>query len=117
VNVPDRHEVQVADLGKNSVLAHWPVTTCKDNFPMKLDETQNRLFVGCRIPAGLLVFDTESGKIVASMPAVGSDDIFYDASKCRICVLGNPAQTDAKAVGAGFMEVFEQKDADHYAKI
>src|SRR5712691_6639835 len=25
VNVPDRHEVQVADLVKNSVLAHWPV--------------------------------------------------------------------------------------------
>ena len=32
-------------------------------------------------------------------------------------MLGNPTQTNAKAVGAGFMEVFQQKDADHYAKI
>ena len=117
INVPDKMEIQVADLAKDSVLAHWPVAACTDNFPMTLDEPHHRLFVGCRIPASLLVFDTDSGKMVASMPAVGSDDIFYDASKGRIYVLGNPTQTDAKAVGAGFMEVFQQKDADHYAKI
>jgi len=84
---------------------------------MTLDETHHRLFVGCRIPASLLVFDTESGKMVASLEVVGSDDIFYDASKRRVYVLGNPTQTDAREVGAGFMEVFQQKDADHYAKI
>jgi DNA-binding beta-propeller fold protein YncE len=114
VNVPDRKEIQVADLVKGRVLAHWPVTTCEDNFPMTFDETHHRLFVGCRTPASLLVFDTESGKMVASLDTVSSDDIFYDASKGRVYVLG---QTVSSGLGSGVMDVFQQKDADHYAKI
>jgi DNA-binding beta-propeller fold protein YncE len=106
VNVPDRKEIEVADALKFSVLAHWPVTTCTDNFPMTLDEAHHRLFVGCRAPASLLVFDTESGKTVASLETVSSDDIFYDASKGRIYV-----------IGGGFIDAFQQKDADHYGKI
>jgi DNA-binding beta-propeller fold protein YncE len=117
INVPDRHEIEVADLVKHSVLAHWPVATCTDNFPMTLDEAHHRLFVGCRIPPRLLVFDTESGKPVASLEALSSDDIFYDASKSRVYVLGNPTETDARPNGPGFVDVFQQKDADHYAKI
>ena len=107
VNVPDRKEIQVADLAKNAVLAHWPVANCMDNFPMALDEAHHRLFVGCREPQSLLAFDTDTGKQVAFLPSVVSDDIFYDASKGRIYVLGDK----------GFMDVFQQKDADHYAKI
>jgi DNA-binding beta-propeller fold protein YncE len=107
VNVPDRREIQVADLAKGAVLAHWPVTNCMDNFPMALDESHHRLFVACREPERLLVFDTDMGKQVASLETVSSDDIFYDASKGRIYVLGDK----------GFLDVFQQKDADHYAKI
>jgi DNA-binding beta-propeller fold protein YncE len=117
VNVPDRHEIEVADLVKGSVLAHWPVAACTDNFPMTLDEAHHRLFVGCRIPARLLVFDTETGKMVASFEAVSSDDIFYDASKGRIYLLGNPTETDARPNTLCFVDVFQQKDADHYSKI
>jgi hypothetical protein len=105
VNVPDHQEVEVADLVKGTVVAHWPVT-CTDNFPMTLDETHHRLFIGCRTPASVLVFDTGSGKTVASLESVTSDDIFYDASKGRLYVLGQ-----------GVMDVFQQNDADHYAKI
>ena len=50
VNVPDKQEVEVADLVKGTVLGRWPVT-CTTNFPMALDEAHHRLFVGCRIPA------------------------------------------------------------------
>jgi len=107
VNVPDRKEIQVADLAKNAVVAHWPVADCMDNFPMALDEAHHRLFVACREPAKLLVFDTQMGKEVASLETVVSDDLFYDASKSRIYVLGDK----------GFMDAFQQKDADHYTKI
>jgi len=62
VNVPDRRQIEVADVIKGTTLARWPVSTCTDNFPMALDEAHHRLFIGCRIPARLLVFDTESGK-------------------------------------------------------
>src|SRR6266849_7511105 len=41
VNVPDREEVEVADLVKGTVLARWPVT-CTTNFPMALDEAHHR---------------------------------------------------------------------------
>jgi DNA-binding beta-propeller fold protein YncE len=116
VNVPDRHEIQVADVAKGTALAHWPVT-CEDNFPMTLDETHHRLFVECRAPASLLVFDTENGKTVASLEGPSSDDIFYDASKSRVYVLGQATEGDPGATGHGFIDVFQQKDADHYGKI
>ncbi len=107
VNVPDHQEVEVADLAKGTVVARWPVTACTTNFPMSLDEGHHRLFVGCRIPAQLVVFDTESGKIVASPAMVDhTDDLFYDASKGRIYVLGE-----------GFIDVWQQKDPDHYDRI
>src|SRR5713226_4510724 len=62
VNVPDKKEIEVIDLGKRSVLTRWPVTSAQNNFPMALDETHHRLFVGCWVPPRLLVFDTETGK-------------------------------------------------------
>jgi DNA-binding beta-propeller fold protein YncE len=107
VNDPDRKEVEVADVVKGTVFAHWPIATCTDNFPMTLDEAHHRLFVGCRIPARLLVLDTESGKTVASLETGTSDDLFYDASKSRIYVICRE----------GFIEAFQQQDADHYGKL
>jgi DNA-binding beta-propeller fold protein YncE len=106
VNVPDKQEVEVADLVKGAVLARWPVS-CTTNFPMALDEMHRRLFVGCRIPARLAVFDTETGKIVA-LPAIveHTDDLFFDASKSRIYILGE-----------GFIEAWQEKDPDHYDRI
>jgi DNA-binding beta-propeller fold protein YncE len=107
VNVPDHQEIEVADLGKGTVLARWPVTGCTTNFPMSLDEAHHRLFVGCRIPARLAVFDTETGKIVASPTIVEhTDDLFFDPSKGRIYILGE-----------GFIDIWQEKDPDHYERI
>jgi hypothetical protein len=39
VNVPDRKEIQVADLVKNAVLATWSVTSALKNYPMALRGT------------------------------------------------------------------------------
>src|SRR5438309_507290 len=106
VNVPDRQEVEVADLVKGTVLARWPVN-CTTNFPMALDEAHHRLFVGCRMPARLAVFDTETGKIVASPTIVEhTDDLFFDASKGRIYILGE-----------GFIEAWQEKGPDQYERI
>ena len=106
VNVPDHQEVEVADLVKANVLVRWPVT-CTTNFPMALDEAHHRLFVGCRMPARLAVFDTETGKIVASTSIVEhTDDLFFDVSKDRIYILGE-----------GFIEAWQEKDPDHYERI
>jgi DNA-binding beta-propeller fold protein YncE len=61
INVPDKKEILVADLVNNSVLAHWALPACTDNFPMALDETHHRLFVACRGPASLLVLESPIG--------------------------------------------------------
>ena len=107
VNVPEKKEIEVIDLVRRTVQARWPVTA-QNNFPMALDEAHHRLFVGCWVPPRLLVFDTETGKEVASSEIAGStDDLFYDPSRGRIYVL----------TSQGFLEVFQQKDSVHYDRI
>jgi hypothetical protein len=69
---------------------------------MALDEDGHRLFIGCRQPARLLAFDTESGKEVAAVDCSGdTDDVFYDAARTRVYV----------SCGEGFLDVFDAKDA------
>src|SRR5215469_13359509 len=85
INVPDKKEIQVADLATGKTVAHWAVS-CPENFPMALDEAHHRVIVACRNPSGLAVFDTKSGKQVALVPidqGLFSDDIFYDEAKSR----------------------------------
>jgi hypothetical protein len=53
----------------------------------------------------LVVLDTTSGRIVASLSTIGdADDIFYDGGRRVVYVIG----------GEGAVEVFRQRDADHY---
>jgi hypothetical protein len=105
VNVPKQFGVAVVDRKKRAVVAKWGLGGRFANYPMALDDTHKRLFVGCRIPAKLVVLDTTSGQIVASLSSIGdADDIFYDAGRRVVYVIG----------GEGAVEVFRQRDADHY---
>ncbi len=108
VNVPDKKEIEIVDAAKRAVVARWPVTAAEDNFPMALDEAHHRLFVACRNPFLLLVFDAETGKQVASSEIAGaSDDLFYDAQRSRVYVLTRKE----------FLDVFQQRDRDRYERI
>jgi WD40 repeat protein len=119
-NVPDKKEIVVGDLGNYGVLAHWALPGC-ENYPMALDEAHHRVFVMCRAAGTVLAIDSDSGKQVESMlltPSASSDDMFYDAGKRRIYVLARMLQKDNPRVpGPGIIEVFQQKDPDHYEKI
>lgn len=107
MNVPEKKEIEVIDATKRAVLARWPVSA-EDNFPMALDETNRRLFVGVWQPPQLLVFNAETGKQVAAGEIAGkTDDLFYDSVRHRVYVL----------TSKGFLEVFEQKDANHYNRV
>jgi DNA-binding beta-propeller fold protein YncE len=106
VNVPDARHIAVIDREKLAVVATWPLGESKANFPMALDESHQRLFVGCRRPAQLLVLDTHQGAKVANVPISGdTDDLFYDAARRQIYI----------SCGEGFVNVIEQKNADTYA--
>ena len=107
VNVPDKKEIEVIDATKRSVLARWPISA-EDNFPMALDEAHHRLLLGVWKPPQLLVFDTDASKQVAAGEIAGkTDDLFYDSARHRVYVL----------TSEGYLEVFQQKDADHYNRI
>src|SRR5262249_14851439 len=108
VNIPSANQIAVVDREKRVVMATWLLKGAEANYPMALDESHQRLFAGFRQPAKLNVYDTESGDIVASLDSVGDvDDIFYDVIRKRIYVIG----------GAGFIDIFEQRDADHYQQL
>lgn len=108
VNVPDKKEIEVIDGARLSVLARWPVTSAQGNFPMALDETHHRLFVGTWTPSRMLVFDTQTGSEIASAEIAGpSDDLFYDSRRGRVYVL----------TSAGFLEVFQEEYHSHYDRI
>jgi DNA-binding beta-propeller fold protein YncE len=98
VNVPSAGHIAVVDRQSLRVAATWPVSSAKANYPMALDEEGKRLFIGCRRPAVVLVYDTTSGKQEATFPIVGdTDDLFYDAARKRLYVTG----------GDGFLDVFQ----------
>jgi len=108
VNVPTADQVAVVDRGSMKVVATWPVTAAKANFPMALDEANHRLIIGCRRPAKALVYDTTSGKELTAFDIVGdTDDLFYDAARKRLYVSG----------GEGFLDVFQSADANRFTRV
>ena len=108
VNLPKSRKVVVVDRDKHTVVATWNTDMAFANYPMSLDEDDHRLFVVTRLPARLLVFDTNTGKIIQKVPAVGDcDDVFYDKTRKRIYASG----------GDGALSVFQQQDVDHYKEL
>ena len=103
VNVPDLKQIVVINRATKE-LARWPLTVGQ-NFPMTLDEADHRVIVGTREPATLSVFDTSTGKMVASVPTVqDTDDLYYSPERKRVFVPGR----------AGSIWVYQQADPDHY---
>ena len=93
-------QVVVSDRERGEVVARWSSLGCRSNYPMSLDDATMRVFVGCRMPARLVMLDGGSGRAVTSVDAVGdTDDLFFDAARQRVYVIG----------GQGFVDVFERR--------
>ncbi|MGB8459403.1 MAG: hypothetical protein WCE50_16885, partial [Candidatus Acidiferrum sp.] len=106
VNLPDLKQIAVINRNTHAI-TRWPLTL-EHNFPMALDEADHRLFVGTHEPARMAVFDTQSGHMITALPSVqDTDDLYYDAARKRIYMVG----------GEGFIYAFQQKDPDHYQLI
>lgn len=105
INLPGAHAIGVVDRQQQKVVAEWSIGLAAGNFPMALDEAHHRLFVGCRWPARLLIFDTIAGKEVAKLDLHGDcDDLFYDAARSRLYA----------SCGEGFIDIFERTgDGQH----
>src|SRR6202790_4607159 len=107
VNLASVSQIAVIDRNTGKI-EKWKLEEAGTNFPMSLDEEHHRLFVAARRPARLLVLNTDSGKVVASLPgAADTDDMAYDATRKRIYV---PS-------GEGYIFVYQQIDPDRYERI
>jgi len=105
VNVPTAEQIAVVDRANHKVIGKWPLSKASRNFPMSLDEKGRRLFVGARSPAVMLVYDIDSGKVVARVPIGGdTDDLFFDAVRKRVYVI----------CGEGRLDVVRQESVDRY---
>jgi hypothetical protein len=111
VNTPGNNSISIIDLELGIVSSKWSLgDNIHNNFPMALDQSNHRLFVGTRDPPKLIVFDTKFmesgfGKVIFKVNiSTDSDDIFYD-SKNKIIYISS---------GQGFIDIFKQQDANHY---
>jgi hypothetical protein len=105
VNVPNARQVAVIDRDKGEVTATWKTDGAFGNFPMAFDEANHRLFIGCRMPSKLVVLNTDSGNVVASIDISGdTDDVFYDSKRHHIYAI----------CGAGKIDIIDQANVNSY---
>lgn len=108
VNVRGKNAVEVYDRNTRALMTTWSVAQSgKSPTAIAFDEAARRLFLGSRVPGKLIVVDSDSGKITTDDPAAAMvDDMAYDAASQRIYFAGTE-----------FLDVFLQRDADHYERI
>src|SRR5260370_36989454 len=103
-NVRDKSLVGVIDREKRTVTSTWPLGELHGNTPLTFDAANRRIFVVGRKPPSLVVLDSDSGKIIATLPTSEmTDDLAFDPAGKRIYVACND-----------FAVVYLEKDADHY---
>lgn len=109
VNIPGAGQIAVVDREKGTVAETWPLKDAKSNFPMSLDEVDHRIFIGCRNPATVLIYDTTaSNRLIANVPiSRDTDDLFYDTRNKLLYV----------SCGGGSIEIIKQNGADNYQKL
>src|SRR6202045_441731 len=101
------------DTRKRELLKSWPAHGDGAG-DMSLDRTRHRLFVGTRVPPEMTVYDSLSGKEIASLPGPDTmDGVYYDADLKRIYVSGGRWYGTPDA-SPGWVYVYQQNDADHY---
>lgn len=109
VNNPAKNLIDVVNRDTRKVVATWPVTLCKRNVAMALDEPTHRLFTACRSGA-IVVFNTENAKEVKYLPIPrGVDDLVFDPGTKRLYA--------AARGNGGSVAVFHEDSPDQYTSL
>ena len=97
VNVPRAHEIAVIDQTTRRQIGAWPTGELRENFPLTLDETHQKVLAVFRHPSMLGVFQSPDGRRVAAVQTCGdADDLFVDAKRSLVYVI----------CGEGYVDVF-----------
>lgn len=107
VNGADKREIVRIDTATNKVDARWPVPGCESPHGLAIDKAAHRLFPTC-VNAVMNVLDTDSGKVVASLPiGQGTDGAAFDPKRKLIF----SSNYD------GTLSVIREQDPDHYVAL
>jgi len=108
VNLPGSGMIGVADLKQLKLTAKWSKMFPRSNFPMAYDEAQHRVIVGYRLPAKLVIYNSETGQEIFSASMAGdADDLYWDRNSKEIFISG----------GGGEVNIFKQAGNTTYKQI
>jgi DNA-binding beta-propeller fold protein YncE len=103
----EKNRIEVTDRQKRTILTSWPLTLGKVPVGLAIDESNHRLFVGCRGQV-MVVVDSTSGKEITSVPiSKGIDGMVFDPATQRIYSEAN----------TGAIDVYKEIDPDHYQSL
>lgn len=98
INIPDAHQIVVADLNSYKVITKWAAGDYRANFPLAIDTIDHIVFIGYRNPSRLVAMDENSGAVLAEANLVNDvDDIFFDEIERKIYASG----------GGGFITIYD----------
>ena len=113
LNLQETGEIGVVDIKKFKLINAWSKNYRRGNFPMALDTTGNRLFIGYRHPGKLVVMDTRTGNRVSVSDLTNdSDDLFYDEQENRVYVSCGGGYTLL-----GYINIFQVQGNNKYREI
>ena len=101
INVPSSSKIVAATLSSHQLLTDYQA---HGNFPLALSPDGHALFTGERHPGHLAQYDTETGKLTATLPlADDCDDLFLDPATHRLFATS----------GSGAISIYNLGAADH----
>jgi DNA-binding beta-propeller fold protein YncE len=110
VNIEDKSQIDVIDVTKHAVIAHWPVAPAEEPTGLALDAANHRLFAGGG--KHVVMIDDATGKVLASAPICdGTDATSYDpASKLVFVSCSDGKVTIARVDSASRLTVVQTLD-------
>ncbi|PYI94393.1 MAG: YVTN family beta-propeller domain-containing protein [Verrucomicrobia bacterium] len=96
-NIEDKSEIVAIDTSNHTVVATWPLAPGEEPSGMAFDVAHHRLFIGCNNKL-MMVVDSGTGKIVASVPIGAGVDAcaFDDKTQLAFASCGEGTTTIAK---------------------
>ena len=109
INVTDKNYIAVVDKETLQEITRWPIpATLGANCCFAFDEAHHRLFVATRVPAHLLVLDTDTGAILATFKGPEHVDAMeWDNKRQRAYVIG----------GEGWIQIIQEQDPAHFTEL
>lgn len=105
VNLPASRSIAVIDAVRGILRRKIALQDASANFPMAIDGNDWRLFIGCRNPPRLLVYDTATDSLITGLAIDRDcDDIFYNEKTKEIYI----------SCGEGFLDVVHAVTPEAY---